>query len=134
MATQSIIDNFKYNGGYLDDGMSVQTINELQSLSRSSLFTGRTVTVISAIVTEGGKSIPADFWLSEGKTKSCWTLKNIAPIDDINQMSLIPPDYIPIGFEVVTKSGEKYSFNGLDASDIPQWDTISYDDIDCCTF
>ena len=126
MATQSIIDNLKYNGSYLDAGMSVQTIDELQSLSRSSLFTGRTVTVISAIVTEGGKSIPADFWLSEGKTKSCWTLKNIAPIDDINQMSLIPPDYIPNGFEVVTKRGEKYSFNGLDASDIPQWDIISY--------
>jgi hypothetical protein len=127
MATQSIVDNFKYNGGYLDAGMSVQTIDELQSLSRSSLFTGRTITVISAIVTEGGKSIPADFWLSEGKTKSYWTLKDIAPIDDISQMSSIPSDYIPNGFEVVTKSGEKYKFDTTVESGEPKWEKYTYE-------
>ena len=114
MATQQLVNNFKYNGGYLDAGMSVQTIEELQGLSRNSLFTGRTITVVSAIVTESGKSIPADFWLSEGKSKSSWILKDIAPIDDVAQMSSIPSGYIPNGFEVITKSGEKYFFSGLD--------------------
>ena len=127
MATQQIVNNFKYNGGYLDAGMSVQTIEELQGLSRNSLFTGRTVTVVSAIVTEGGKSIPADFWLSEGKTKSCWTLKDIAPIDDISQMSSIPSDYIPNGFEVVTKSGEKYKFDTTVESGEPKWEKYTYE-------
>lgn len=127
MATQQLVNNFKYNGGYLDAGMSVQTIEELQGLSRNSLFTGRTITVVSAIVTESGKSIPADFWLSEGKSKSSWILKDIAPIDDVAQMSSIPSGYIPNGFEVITKSGEKYSFSGLDENGSLKWDVVSND-------
>ena len=121
MATQQIVDNFILNGGYIDAGMSVNTIADLQSLSRNTLFNGRSVTVLSAIVTESGKSIPADFWLSEGKSKSYWKLKTIAPIDEIEQMSNIPSEFISNGFKVLTKSGESFIFDGVDENGERLW-------------
>ena len=116
---QQLTDKFNYLGGYVDSVMSVETIDELKKLSRSQKFVGLTTTVLKAAISSDGLPIPADFWLSE--SKSGWELKNIAPIDSIDQMSNIPSDYIPKGFEVLTKGGEKFVFDGKDDDGTLRW-------------
>ena len=116
---QQLTDKFNYLGGYVDSVMSVETIDELKKLSRSQKFVGLTTTVLKAAISSDGSPIPADFWLSE--SKSGWEIKNIAPIDSIDQMSNIPSDYIPKGFEVLTKGGEKFVFDGKDDDGLLRW-------------
>lgn len=117
MAKQLTDKNF-YPGGYVDDSMSVNTITDLKSLTRSRKFVGLTVTVLNAITNNNNEPIPADFWLSE--TRNTWVLKNIAPIDTLDAISNIPEEYIPIGFEITLKNGEKYHYT-LSDDEKPIW-------------
>jgi hypothetical protein len=116
---QQLTDKFSYLGGYADGIMSVETIDELKKLSRSQKFVGLTTTVLKALTSSDGLPIPADFWLSE--SKSGWELKSLGPIDSIDQLSVIPSEYIPKGFEVLTKDGKKFAFDGADDNGDLKW-------------
>ncbi len=117
MAKQLTDKNF-YPGGYTDDSMSVNTIADLKTLTRSRKFVGLTVTVLNAITNSENEPIPADFWLSE--TRNTWVLKNLAPIDTLDVISNIPEEYIPVGFEITLKNGEKYHYT-LSDDEKPIW-------------
>lgn len=116
---QQLTDKFSYLGGYADGIMSVETIDELKKLSRSQKFVGLTTTVLKALTSSDGLPIPADFWLSE--SKSGWELKSLGPIYSLDQLSVIPSEYIPKGFEVLTKDGKKFSFDGVDDNGDLKW-------------
>ena len=108
---EQITDKIFVSKGYVDDSMSIDTIESLLSLPRGRKFVGLTITVLNAIITENG-SIPADFWLSE--TTGNWGLKSIPSLDKIEDIDVIPSDLIPVGFEVRLKNGDKYNFEGVD--------------------
>lgn len=128
---QQLTDKLFYRGGYADEAMSVKTFEELSALTAMRKFVGLTTTVTDSLKSNDGKSIPVDVWLSEGRGNSNWVVKNIPPIDDLSQLEIIPENFIPKGFEVLLKSGEKYIFNGVDDENNKQWVAdISRDEFD----
>lgn len=116
---EQITDKIFVSKGYVDDSMSIDTIESLLSLPRGRKFVGLTITVLKAITTENG-SIPADFWLSESTGN--WELKSIPSLDKIEDIDVIPSDLIPIGFEVRLKNGNKYNFKGVDEENKYIWE------------
>lgn len=114
MAIQ-LTDNLKIVGGYVDKLMTVETLSELSGLTTSDRFTGLTVTVKNFI----GK-IPADFWLTGGKTSKYWKLKNIQPLTDIELLKDIPETYFADGFPIYLTNGERYVF-GSDSEGKKGW-------------
>jgi hypothetical protein len=116
---EQITDKIFVSKGYIDDSMSIDTIESLLSLPRGRKFVGLTITVLKAITTENG-SIPADFWLSENTGN--WELKSIPSLDKIEDIDVIPSDLIPIGFEVRLKNGNKYNFKGVDEENKYIWE------------
>ena len=116
---EQITDKIFVSKGYVDDSMTIDTIESLLSLPRGRKFVGLTITVLNAIITENGP-IPADFWLSE--TTGNWGLKSIPSLDKIEDIDVIPSDLIPIGFEVRLKNGNKYNFEGIDEENKYIWE------------
>lgn len=128
---QQLTDKLFYRGGYADEAMSVKTFEELSALTAMRKFVGLTTTVTDSLKSNDGKSIPIDVWLSEGRGNSNWVVKNIPPVDDLSQLEIIPENFIPKGFEILLKTGEKYIFNGVDDENNKQWVAdISRDEFD----
>ena len=103
---EQLTDRIIYPGSYVDDIMSIDTFEALSTLPRGQKFVGLTVTVKEGVTTENGDFIPVDVWLSE--SKNGWVIKNIAPIDNLDCLNVIPNEYMYIGFKVALKNGENY--------------------------
>ena len=128
---QQLTDKLFYRGGYVDEAMSIKTFDELSALTAMKKFVGLTTTVTDSLKSNDGKSIPVDVWLSEGRGNTNWVVKNIPPIDDLTQLDSIPEGFLPKGFEVLLKSGERYIYQGIDEENKRQWVAdISRDEFD----
>ena len=126
---QQLTDKLFYRGGYVDELMTIKTFDELLALTAMKRFVGLTTTVTDSLKTSDGKSIPVDLWLSE--TRNNWVIKSIPPIDNLSQLDVIPEGFIPKGFKILLKSGEKYIFQGVDEENTKQWVAdISRDEFD----
>jgi hypothetical protein len=119
---QQLTDNLFFRGGYVDEIMSVDTFSDLSSLSAAKKFVGLTVTVKNALTSDAGKSIPVDVWLSEGRGNTNWVIKDIAPIDNLSQLNVIPEGFLPIGFKIALKNGNSFIYKGVDDESQKQWE------------
>ena len=122
---QNIGDKYVFYGGYVDDVQLVKTINELkEKFSVSDLrFTGLTVTVQNFI-----NSIPADFWLTEGKFQKNWKLKTIQPLPSFETLASIPSEFLTEGFVVNIKDGTSYRFVGDSTEEKDRWQQLPTQD------
>lgn len=122
---QNIGDKYVFYGGYVDDVQLVKTINELkEKFSVSDLrFTGLTVTVQNFI-----NSIPADFWLTEGKFQKNWKLKTIQPLPSFETLASIPSEFLTEGFVVNIKDGTSYKFVGDSTEEKDRWQQLPTQD------
>lgn len=122
---QNIGDKYFFYGGYVDDVQLVKTINELkEKFSVSDLrFTGLTVTVQNFI-----NSIPADFWLTEGKFQKNWKLKTIQPLPSFETLASIPSEFLTEGFVVNIKDGTSYRFVGDSTEEKDRWQQLPTQD------
>jgi hypothetical protein len=119
---QQLTDNLFLRGGYVDEVMSVETFSDLSSLSATKKFVGLTVTVKNALTSDAGKSIPVNVWLSEGRGNTNWVIKDIAPIDNLSQLNVIPEGFLPIGFRIALKNGNSFIYKGIDDESQKQWE------------
>lgn len=122
---QNIGDKYVFYGGYVDDIQLVKTIDELkEKFSVSDLrFTGLTVTVQNFI-----NSIPADFWLTEGKFQKNWKLKTIQPLPSFETLASIPSEFLTEGFVVNIKDGTSYRFVGDSTEEKDRWQQLPTQD------
>lgn len=122
---QNIGDKYVFYGGYVDDIQLVKTIDELkEKFSVSDLrFTGLTVTVQNFI-----NSIPADFWLTEGKFQKNWKLKTIQPLPSFEALASIPSEFLTEGFVVNIKDGTSYRFVGDSTEEKDRWQQLPTQD------
>jgi hypothetical protein len=119
---QQLTDNLFLRGGYVDEVMSVETFSDLSSLSATKKFVGLTVTVKNALTSDAGKSIPVNVWLSEGRGNTNWVIKDIAPIDNLSQLNVIPEGFLPVGFRIALKNGNSFIYKGVDDESQKQWE------------
>lgn len=122
---QNIGDKYVFYGGYVDDVQLVKTIDELkEKFATSDLrFTGLTVTVQNFI-----DSIPADFWLTEGKFQKNWKLKTIQPLPSFETLASIPSEFLTEGFVVNIKDGTSYKFVGDATEEKDRWQQLPTQD------
>lgn len=122
---QNISEKYVYYGGYVDDVQLVQTIDELKEKFNlfDLRFTGLTVTVQNFI-----DKIPADLWLTGGKSQKSWKLKTIQPLPSFESLASIPSEFLTEGFVVNIKDGTSYRFVGDATEEKDRWQQLPTQD------
>ena len=86
-------------------------------------FTGLTVTVQNFI-----DKIPADLWLTGGKSQKSWKLKTIQPLPSFESLASIPSEFLTEGFVVNIKDGTSYRFVGDATEEKDRWQQLPTQD------